>query len=34
LFFLVVPIAAILTLEAVHAVRGWPIDDQPSGDDQ
>lgn len=28
LFFLVVPIAAILTLEAVHAVRGWPIDEQ------
>lgn len=27
LFFLVVPIAAILTLEAVHAVRGWPVDE-------
>lgn len=28
LFFLVVPTAAILTLEAVHTVRGWPIGDE------
>jgi len=29
LFFLVVPVAAILTLEAVRAVRGWPVGDEP-----
>jgi lycopene cyclase domain-containing protein len=29
LFFLVVPTAAILTLEAVRAVRGWPVGDEP-----
>ena len=28
LFFLVVPTAAILTLEAVRAVRGWPVGDE------
>ena len=27
LFFVVVPLAAVLTLEAVRAVRGWPLDD-------
>jgi lycopene cyclase domain-containing protein len=27
LFFLVVPTASVLALEAVHRVRGWPIDD-------
>jgi lycopene cyclase domain-containing protein len=27
LFFLVVPTASLLALEAVHRVRGWPIDD-------
>jgi lycopene cyclase domain-containing protein len=27
-FFLVVPIASILTLEAVRAVRGWPVGDE------
>jgi lycopene cyclase domain-containing protein len=30
LFFLVVPTASLLALEAVHRVRGWPIDDRPS----
>lgn len=30
LFFLVVPFAAILTLEAVRAVRGWPVGDEPA----
>ncbi|MBC7640157.1 MAG: lycopene cyclase domain-containing protein [Rhodoferax sp.] len=29
-FFVVVPIAAVLTLEAVRAVRGWSIGDEPS----
>lgn len=28
LFFLVVPLAAIATLEAVRAVRGWPAGDE------
>ena len=28
-FFVVVPIAAILTLEAVRTVSGWPIGDEP-----
>jgi lycopene cyclase domain-containing protein len=28
LFFLVVPVAAILTLEAVRAVRGWTVGDE------
>lgn len=27
LFFLVIPLASILTLEAVRSVRGWPVDD-------
>lgn len=27
-FFVVVPVAAILTLEAVRAVRGWPVGDE------
>lgn len=26
LFFIVVPICAVLTLEAVSAVKGWPVD--------
>jgi lycopene cyclase domain-containing protein len=26
LFFLVVPTASLLALEAVHRVRGWPLD--------
>ena len=29
-FFVVVPIAAVLTLEAVRAVRGWSIGDEAS----
>ena len=28
LFFVVVPVAAVLTLEAVRAVRGWPVGDE------
>ncbi len=32
LFFLVVPICAILTLEAVRSVRGWPAGDEPPRD--
>lgn len=28
LFFIVVPICAVLTLEAVGAVKGWPVDEQ------
>ena len=27
-FFLVIPVCAILTLEAVRAVKGWRVDDQ------
>lgn len=27
-FFVVVPVAAVLTLEAVRAVRGWPVGDE------
>ena len=27
LFFLVIPIASILTLEAVRSVKGWPVGD-------
>jgi lycopene cyclase domain-containing protein len=30
LFFLVVPTASLLALEAVHRVRGWPLDDRPT----
>jgi lycopene cyclase domain-containing protein len=29
LFFVVVPLAAVLTLEAVRAVRGWRVGDEP-----
>ncbi len=28
-FFLAVPFAAVLTLEAVRSVRGWPVGDEP-----
>jgi lycopene cyclase domain-containing protein len=28
LFFIVIPIASILTLEAVRSVRGWPAGDE------
>jgi hypothetical protein len=31
LFFIVVPICSVLTLEAVRAVRGWPVDDESEG---
>lgn len=30
LFFVVVPVAAVLTLEAVRAMRGWPVGDEPA----
>lgn len=30
LFFLVIPACAILTLEAVRVVRGWPVGDEPA----
>jgi lycopene cyclase domain-containing protein len=30
LFFLVVPVAAVMTLEAVRVVRGWPVGDEAS----
>jgi hypothetical protein len=29
LFFLVVPVCAVLTLEAVRAVKGWEVGDEP-----
>ena len=28
-FFVVVPLASVLTLEAVRAVRGWRVGDEP-----
>lgn len=28
-FFVVVPLAAVLTIEAVRAVRGWRVGDEP-----
>jgi lycopene cyclase domain-containing protein len=28
LFFIVIPIASVLTLEAVRSVRGWPAGDE------
>jgi len=28
LFFLVIPICAVLTLEAVRVVKGWPVGDE------
>jgi lycopene cyclase domain-containing protein len=31
LFFLVVPTASVLALEAVHRVRGWPLEDPAPG---
>jgi lycopene cyclase domain-containing protein len=31
LFFLVVPFASVLTLEAVRSVRGWSVGDEPTG---
>ena len=32
LFFLVIPLASILTLEAVRSVRGWAVGDEHSTD--
>lgn len=32
LFFLVVPVASVLALEAVRSARGWPVGDEPRGD--
>jgi lycopene cyclase domain-containing protein len=29
LFFVVVPVASVMTLEAVRSVRGWPAGDEP-----
>lgn len=29
LFFVVVPVCAVLTFEAVRAVKGWPVGDEP-----
>lgn len=29
LFFLVIPVCAVLTLEAVRAVKGWAVGDEP-----
>ncbi len=35
LFFVVIPICSVLTLEAVRAVRGWSVGDEPpSGQSQ
>jgi lycopene cyclase domain-containing protein len=31
LFFVVVPICAVLTLEAVRAVKGWTVGDEQDG---
>jgi lycopene cyclase domain-containing protein len=33
-FFLVVPFAAVLTLEAVRSARGWSIGDEPPEEEQ
>ena len=32
LFFVLVPFAAVLTLEAVRSVRGWSVGDEPTGE--
>ncbi|AWB90937.1 lycopene cyclase domain-containing protein [Aeromicrobium chenweiae] len=31
-FFFVVPVASVLTLEAVRSVRGWTVGDEPEAD--
>jgi lycopene cyclase domain-containing protein len=31
LFFVVVPVAAVLTLEAVRSVKRWEVGDEPAG---
>lgn len=33
LFFVVVPLAAVLTLEAVRSVKGWPVGDEVGPDE-
>lgn len=33
-FFLVVPFAAVLTLEAVRSIRGWSVGDEPPDETQ
>jgi lycopene cyclase domain-containing protein len=33
LFFVAIPLASILTLEAVRSVRSWPAGDEPPGDE-
>lgn len=32
LFFFVIPVCAILTLEAVRSVKGWTVGDEPAED--
>ena len=34
MFFVVVPIASIMSLEAVRAVRGWTVGDEPAGEER
>jgi lycopene cyclase domain-containing protein len=34
MFFVVVPLASVMTLEAVRAVRGWPVGDEPGQPDR
>jgi lycopene cyclase domain-containing protein len=34
LFFIVIPIASILSLEAVRSVKGWPVGDEQTLDGQ
>jgi hypothetical protein len=34
LFFLVIPICAVLTLEAVRAVKGWTVGDEAPPSDE
>ena len=33
LFFVVVPVASVLALEAVRSVRGWPVGDEAQQDE-
>lgn len=32
LFFVVIPVASVMTLEAVRSVRSWPVGDEPTGE--
>ncbi len=34
LFFVVVPVASVLALEAVRSVRGWPVGDEAPAEDR